>query len=256
MKKKILSMMLSIAVIFSFMPLFTVQADAFSTGSKTLLKTKTVTIKPGKTYKSPKFKMKKKMAVQVPITVTLPGKIKKSDYKYKLKYIMSVKNAKGKTKAKYTCPKTLMYDGLTGDIIYENWIYFYTGKVKKPGFSKGKYYITIKNPTKRTIKVKYSVNGYTKFATNADLKKSITLDYDDLNRYVGRIGPGLPVIKSMKSSDPDIELDWYINKSGKLYVSPWMVNNEEKEHNTTITVTLLSNKKFTFNVKVNPYIND
>ena len=34
MKKRIISLMLSIAVVFSCFPLFTLQADAFSTGAK------------------------------------------------------------------------------------------------------------------------------------------------------------------------------------------------------------------------------
>ena len=69
MKKRIISLMLSIAVVFSCFPLFTLQADAFSTGAKYLLKTRTVTIKPGKTYKSPKFRASSKMTFQVPVKI-------------------------------------------------------------------------------------------------------------------------------------------------------------------------------------------
>ena len=56
MKRKLICMILSIAVVVSIMPFFTFQADAFSTGSKTLIEKTTVTIKPGKSYKTPVFK--------------------------------------------------------------------------------------------------------------------------------------------------------------------------------------------------------
>lgn len=248
MKKKLLCMMLSIAVIFSFMPIFTIQADAFSTGAKTLIKTKTVTVKPGKTYKSPSFKLSKKMAIQIPLKIKPAGKIKDSDYEYKLKYTLSVKTAKGKTKASFKCPAQGICNVFTDKLLYEDWIYFYNNTISKPGFAKGKYYITFKNTTKRSIKVTYSVKGYTKFATAADLSKSITMDYDEFYVKAGRIGPGIPAIKSIKSSNKNVGVDWIISNDGKLTLLPYAKDNEE--YNTVVTVTLKTNKKFKIKLKL------
>ena len=138
-KRKILCLFLSLAVVVSCMPFFTLQADAFSTGSKTLLKTRTVTIKPGKTYKSPAFKMSKKMAIQVPVKMWPK---KETNYGFKLKYTMTLKTAKGKTKDSYKCPARGIYNVYTDELLYDNWIYFYN-KLSSPGFAKGKYYIKI-----------------------------------------------------------------------------------------------------------------
>jgi len=247
MKKKLLSFLLSIAVVFTFMPFFTIQADAFSTGSKTLLKTKTVTIKPGKTYTSPTFKLSKKMAVQVPVTVTLPGKIKDSDYEYLLKYTMTLRHSNGKKVASYKCPETYMYNFYDDAFIYEDWIHYYKKSISKPCFAKGKYYITIKNTTKRAIKVKYSVKGYTKYASTAELKKNLTADNDDIYVYAGKIGPGIPYIKSVKSSNSNVSVGWFISHDGKLYLYP--ENYTTKDCKTTVTVTL-ANKKTKYKIKL------
>ena len=248
MKKKMLSIMLSVAVVFSFMPFFTIQAEAFSTGAKTLVKTKTVTIKAGKTYKSPKFKLSKKMAVQVPIKITLPGKIKDSDYGISLKYKMSLKTAKGKTKDTYKCLGEGMYNPYTDTLLYENWVYFCSKSIAKPCYSKGKYYITIKNTTKRSIKVTYSVKGYTKIANSASLAEELTADYDEIRVKAGKIGPGIPAIESVESSNADVEVGWNISHKGTLYLYPDPMTSKDCE--TVVTVTL-KNKK---NNKVVKYI--
>ena len=236
--------MLSVAVIFSFMPLFTVQADAFSTGAKTFVKTRTVTIKPGKTYKTPVFKLSKKMALQVPVHITLAKKnLSDSDYNFKLSYKLSLKTSKGKTKDYYAVKKMGMYDVYSDNMVYDNWIYFFNKKVSKPGFAKGKYYFVFKNNSKKAIKVKYSVKGYTKFATEARFSTEEKIDSDTISQYVGRVGPGLPALKSVKSSNEDVEIDWAMTSDGKLYIFPY-VEDYYKDYQTTVTVTLLTNKKY------------
>ena len=248
-KIKILSIILSLAVVISCMPFFTLQADAFSTGSKILLKSRTVTIKPGKTYKSPKFKLSKKMAVQIPLKITPAGKIKDSDYEYRLKLNMSIKTAKGKTKASYKLPSTGIYNVYTDEIKYENWVYLYNKPMSNPGFAKGSYYITIKNPTKRSIKVNYSVKGYTKFATTASLKKELTADFDQVYVNAGRVGPGIPLIKSVTSSSDDIEVNWTITHDGRLILYPDSIITKDCE--SVITDTLKNkNKKYKIKLKV------
>lgn len=231
-KRKILCLFLSLAVVVSCMPFFTLQSDAFSTGSKTLLKTRTVTIKPGKTYKSPAFKMSKKMAIQVPVKMW-PKKV--TNYGFKLKYTMTLKNAKGKTKGYYKCPACGIYNVYTDQLLYDNWVYFYN-KLSSPGFAKGKYYITIKNTSKQTIKVKYSVRGYTKLATTGEMKKELVADYIDMELVAGKIGPGLPIIKSIESDNPNIKLVWTMSADGVLRIYPTNFSQDPQE--ATITVTL------------------
>ena len=53
MKRKVFSFLMVLMMTLSILPFGSIDADAFSTGAKTLIKTKTVTIKPGKTYKTP-----------------------------------------------------------------------------------------------------------------------------------------------------------------------------------------------------------
>ena len=242
--------MLSIAVIFSFMPMFTLQADAASNGSKSLAKTKTVTIQPGKTYKSPKFKIKKKMAVQVPIKITLAKKnLSDSDYNYTLSYNMALKTAKGKTKGSFKCKNEGIYNPYDDSMIYDNWIYM-PKKITKSKIKKGKYYLTIKNTSKKAIRVTYSVKGYTKIATKANLKKNITADNDVIYVNAGKIGPGMPIIKSVKSSNKKIKIGWTLSHDGKLRLYPDCANNGGK---TVVTVTLKkNNKKFKINLKIKP----
>ena len=245
MKKKILSIMLSIAVVFSFMPLFTFQADAASTGGKTLVKTKTVTIQPGKTYKSPKFKLSKKMALQVPIRVTANSKGDNSDFSFRLKYTMSVKTAKGKKKSTYK-ENTYMYNPYTDSLDYDNWICHYK-KGKKVGFAKGKYRITIKNTSTRAIKVKYSVRGYKKLATKAVLKSSVTMNGEEIDTYAGKIGPGIPLVKKVTSSNPRVKIGYVVSKDGvlKLYLDASVPN----DCSSTVTVKLMSGKTYKIKVK-------
>ena len=245
MKRKLLSIMLSIAVAFSFIPLFTFQADAASTGSKTLVKTKTVTLQPGKTYKSPKFKLSKEMVIQVPIKVTAESTGDDSDFSYKLKYTMNVKTANEKKKASYK-ENTYMYNPGTDSLNYDNSICFY-GKVKKPGFSKGKYRITIKNTSNRTIRVKYSVRGYKKLATKAVLKSSVTMNGEEIDTYAGKIGPGIPLVKKVTSSNPRVKIGWLVSKDGvlRLYLGASVPNDCE----STVTFTLMSGKKYKIKVK-------
>ena len=255
MKRKIICMFLSLAVLLSFSPLFTIQAEAFSTGSTRFIKTKTVTIKPGKTYKSPKFKLKKKMLIQVPIHVTT--KSNKSTIT-KGGYTMSVKNSKNKTVASFK--DSLVDIGGQDGFDYEDWIYFYN-KSKNPCFSKGKYSISIKNTSNKTIKVKYSIKGYTKYAGKAEFKKNMTVDYgSDTAKfeyfdamlpyiYVGRIGPGLPVIDKIKTVKGDVYADaMHLTHDGKLYL---YIDTNKNEAEGVLSIKLLNRKTpYKINVKV------
>ena len=256
MKKKILSLMLSIAVVFSFVPLFTVQADAASSnGATTLLKTKTVTIKPGKTYKSPKFKLTKKQALQAPIYVTLPNN--ETDEEYKLKFTLSFKNEKGKNLYTYKCPAQTIFSQIDGTTEYSDWIYCYDKSISKPGYAKGKYYITIKNTSKKTIKVKVSVKGYTKFATTASVKKSLTIDGDTIQVYAGKVGKGMPLIKSVKSSNKNVPIYYYVTYDGKIYLCPDPFRDNSKKRTTTVTITLKNGgKQYKIKVTDKPVVYD
>lgn len=246
MKKRIISLMLSVAVVFSCFPLFTLQADAFSTGAKYLLKTRTVTIKPGKTYKSPKFRASSKMTFQVPVKIRLGGKTNTGKY-YNLSYALTLKTSGGTKKATFKQDPIRYFDSVGSDIIYDDWVYFYKTKTN-PCFAKGRYYFTIKNTSKRTLKFKYCVKGYTKFATKAEFKKTITANADVNSIKAGNIGPGLPAIKSIKSSNDDVYFDWFISAGGVLRLYPDIYDNS-KDMKTTVTVTLMSGKKYT--IKIN-----
>ena len=250
MKKRILSLLLAIAVVFSAAPLFTVQADAFSTGAKTLVKTRTVTIKPGKTYKTPVFKLKKKMALQVPIKIRLAKKnLTDSDYNYTLSYNLTLKTSKGKTKDTFKVKNQGMYDPYTDDMEYVEWVYFnYKNSIKKPCYAKGKYYFTIKNTSKKAIKVTYSVKGYTKFATDASLSKSLTADCYDIRVKAGRVGPGIPLLKSVKSSNKEVGISWFMTHNGTLYLYPDATHMEDSD--TVVTVTLKTGKQYKIKLHV------
>ena len=232
MKKKILCLVLTFAVVFSFMPFFTLQADAFSTGKTIILKYRTVTIKPGKTYKSPVFRMNKRMAVMVPYSVKLKDS-KKPKYISKGSLKISLKTSKGKVK--YTS-----YQSLKGIKKYEtsdNWFYTFSS-IDDPGYPKGKYYVTFKNTSKRTISVKYSVRGYTDLATTAELPEAMTLK-TDLYQFVGKIGPGMPLVESVTCDNWIADLDWYVDKNGNLYIAPY---GDDHDVSADITVTLWKNK--------------
>lgn len=255
MKRKIVSLLLSLAIAVSFMPLFTVQADAFSTGSKTFIKTKTVTIKPGKTYNSPKFKLKKNMLIQVPMHVSTKSS---QDEVTKGGYTLYLKNSKKKVKAKFK--DSLVSLGGEDRIVYDDWIYFYKSKkISKPCFKKGKYSISIKNTTNATIKVKFSVKGYTKYASAGEFGKSKTIEYGNgkskfkyfggmfPHTYLGRVGPGLPVVSSIKSSNKNVYIgSIMITPDGKVYA---YIDTEEEKANTVISVKL-KNRKTPYKIKV------
>ena len=91
MKKNLISIILMFVVMISIAPFTTLHVDAASNGAKVLVKTRTVTIKPGKTYTSPTFKLSKKMALQVPIKITHKG-----SYEGSKGYKLSLKKAKSK----------------------------------------------------------------------------------------------------------------------------------------------------------------
>ena len=234
MKKRLICMILSVAVVLSFMPFFTIQAQAFDTGAKTLIKTRTVTIKPGKTYKTPYAKTSKNMTFQIPFEIWLsPGdKGTPKNYISKGGYIISLKNTKGKTLASFS--DSLKKVDKHKENWYSTWTYIYNKSIAKPCYSKGTYYFTIKNTTNRIIKVKYSVKGYTKVATTASLPKNKTME-DGRFQYLGRVGPGIPLLKSLTSSNKDIKIDWYVNANGIVYVYPRAL---EQDAETTLTATL------------------
>jgi len=250
MKKRILCMILSIAVVISFMPLFTLQAEAFDTGAKTLVKTRTVTIKPGKTYKTPYAKLSKGMAFQVPLEIWLSpnDKGKPKYYINKGGYVLTLKNAKGKTLTSFK--DSLKNVDQREEFWYNTWTYHYHKSIAKPCYGKGSYYFTIKNTTNRIIKVRYSIKGYRKFATSASLPKEKTMNAD-WYQYLGKVGPGIPLIKSVTSSNKDIDVDWYIKDNGVLYVYPYAL---EKDAETTLTVTLKNGgKKYKVKLLVKGY---
>ena len=236
--KKILHIVLTLALVLSIIPLATVTASA-GTGSKTLIKTKTVTIKPGGTYKTPKFKITKKMCFQVPLEIWLSPKDKSEDgYISKGGFKIFLKNSKGKTKEKN-------YQSLYGtdarqDNWFKDWFYYYAKSVAKPNYAKGKYYFVIKNTTKNTIKVKYTVKGYTEYASKASLKSKVTAKS---GKYVkaGTIGPGIPLIKKIDFTGDkgNVEEVWYhVEPNGKVSLMAYA-----EPCTFTVKLTLANRKK-------------
>ena len=169
--------MLSIALVISIMPFFTYQADAFSTGSKTLIEKTTVTIKPGKTYKTPSFKITEKMTFQVPVKIIPKDDVNSGSY------VLVLKNSKDKTQASF---KT----SLKNKDIYDDWTYFYLDSISKPCFAKGKYYFVIKNTTNCNLKVTYSVKAYKKIASTGEFPEEMTM-VQKLFQLLGKVGPGI-----------------------------------------------------------------
>ena len=238
MKRKIICMILSIAVVVSIMPFFTFQADAFSTGSKTLIEKTTVTIKPGKSYKTPVFKTSEKMTFQVPLKILPKDDVESGGY------VLVLKNSKDKTQASF---KTSLKKYKKEDI-YDDWTYFYLDSISKPCFAKGKYYFVIKNTTDCNIKVTYSVKAYKKVAATAEFPESATM-LQKIFQLLGKVGPGIPVVESVKIDNEKLSSDrWGITDEGDLYICP---SGEESDVEKIITVTL-KNKgtKYTVNLTV------
>jgi hypothetical protein len=243
--KRILHIILTLALVLSIIPLATVSASA-GTGAKTLIKTKTVTIKPGEKYKTPKFKISKKMCFQVPLEIWLSPEDKSGDdYISKGGFKIFLKTAKGKTKEKDY--QSLENIGSSKKDRYKDWYYYYAKSPAKPNYAKGKYYYVIQNTTKNTIKVKYSVKGYTEFASKASLKSKVKAKS---GKYVkaGSIGPGIPLIKKISitggNSSEFIEVWYHVDSNGKVslmaYADP-----------CTFTVNIkLANRKKPYKVKM------
>ena len=207
MKRKLICMILSIAVVVSIMPFFTFQADAFSTGSKTLIEKTTVTIKPGKTYKTPSFKITEKMTFQVPVKIIPKDDVNSGSY------VLVLKNSKDKTQASF---KT----SLKNKDIYDDWTYFYLDSISKPCFAKGKYYFVIKNTTNCNLKVTYSVKAYKKIASTGEFPEEMTM-VQKLFQLLGKVGPGIPVVESVKIDNITLSPDrWGITDDGDLYICP------------------------------------
>lgn len=233
MKRKFICMILSIAVVVSIMPFFTFQADAFSTGSKTLIEKTTVTIKPGKTYKTPSFKITEKMTFQVPVKIIPKDDVNSGSY------VLVLKNSKDKTQASF---KT----SLKNKDIYDDWTYFYLDSISKPCFAKGKYYFVIKNTTNCNLKVTYSVKAYKKIASTGEFPEEMTM-VQKLFQLLGKVGPGIPVVESVKIDNVTLSPDrWGITDDGDLYICPYGEENEDVEK--VITVTLKNKGK---NYKIN-----
>ena len=243
-KKRIVHLMLVFALVMSLIPLATITASA-GTGAKTLIKTKTVTIKPGETYKSPKFKLTKKMCFQVPIEAWLAPKDPSGDeYITKGGFKIFLKTSKGKVKDKGFY--SMKYMDAHQEYWYNDWHYYYAKSISKPNYAKGKYYFAIKNTTRNKIKFKYSVKGYTEYASKASLKSKVTAKS---GKYVkaGSIGPGIPLIKkiSFDGGGGKVEEVWYhVEPNGKVtlmaYADP-----------CTFTVKLkLANRKKPYKVKM------
>ena len=205
MKRKLICMILSIAVVVSIMPFFTFQADAFSTGSKTLIEKTTVTIKPGKTYKTPSFKITEKMTFQVPVKIIPKDDVNSGSY------VLVLKNNKDKTQASF---KT----SLKNKDIYDDWTYFYLDSISKPCFAKGKYYFVIKNTTNCNLKVTYSVKAYKKIASTGEFPEEMTM-VQKLFQLLGKVGPGIPIVESVKIDNVTLSPDrWGITDDGDLYI--------------------------------------
>lgn len=242
MKKKAFSILMILFMMFSILPFGSVKADAFSTGAKTLMKTKTVTIKPGKTYKSPSFKLNKKLCLQVPMEIWISSKDKKKAKTIKKGGIkISLYDSRGR---KFYSYKESLKDTGRKDDSYETWGYFYRNPVTKPGLAKGRYYLTIKNTTNRIIKFKYKVKGYKKFATKADLKEEITVGEDGYAN-VGRIGPGLPWFFDIEFDYNDIDIDWDVEEDGRLYIYPISGTGE-----TTMYIEMLGGREYEVDIVV------
>lgn len=236
MKRKIICMMLSIALVVSIMPFFTYQADAFSTGSKTLIEKTTVTIKPGKSYKTPIFKISEKMTFQVPVKIIPKDDVDSGSY------VLVLKNSKGKTQASF---KT----SLKNKEFYDDWTYFYLDSISKPCFAKGKYYFVIKNTTNCNLKVTYSVKAYKKIASTGEFPEAITM-VQNIFKLLGKVGPGIPVVESVKIDNVILPPDrWGITDAGDLYICPYGEEDEDVEKVITVT---LKNKgtKYKINLTV------
>lgn len=246
MKKKVLSIMLTLAILISFMPLATMNTHAASTGTTTLLKTKTVSIKPGKTYKTPKFSLSGDMAVVMSVESWLSPKDKNQKaFIKKGGYTATLKTAKGKSEGKV---KGSLKGIRERDGWWHNaWYYWYDddGGFSNPGLNKGKYYFAIKNTTSRIIKFKYSVKGYTEFASNADFPTDVTLDGGWVT--VGKIGPGIPLIEKISISDPDLWFEWSCPANGVLEMA---VDTEFVGQKTATLEVKLKNRDEPYKVKL------
>ena len=131
------------------------------------------------------------MCFQVPIEAWLAPKDPSGDeYITKGGFKIFLKTSKGKVKDKGFY--SMKYMDAHQEYWYNDWHYYYAKSISKPNYAKGKYYFAIKNTTRNKIKFKYSVKGYTEYASKASLKSKVTAKS---GKYVkaGSIGPGIPL---------------------------------------------------------------
>lgn len=247
LSKRFINIALVIAIALAFIPFFATGVHATETGAKVVVKTKTVNIKPGKTYKTPIFRLSTKRIPMVPIEIGLSPKDKgKSEWIKKGGYKLSIMSKAGKNMGSYS--HSLKYVGF-GDECYYSWIYYYYKSLKKPVYPKGKYYFAIKNTTNRIIRVKYSVRAYKEFAKTAELDSNIEMEEEE-SRVIGWVGPGVPLIESMRLEDHEniYNVYWSINEDGYLSIVP------EGTGSTTVYLKLRGAKEeIPFNLTVTGY---
>lgn len=253
MKKRALSLLLVLSVAISLIPFAAINASAASSDAKTLLKTKTVSIKPGKTYKTPKFNLSGDLALQVPLEAWLSSKDKKKPgYIKKGGFTLTLYKGKGK-KIGNGLKASLKRVDKKEDWWYSNWFYWYdddeNNPYSNPGVKKGKYYYTIKNTTNRIIKVKYSVRGFTEIASTADFPSEMNIEsgyWTDL----GKIGPGMPLLEKISFTDTDIKVDtWDCSANGEVSIVAYGEFYGTK--NTTLEIKLRNREEpYVINVAV------
>ena len=268
--KKVLPLLLMIAMMLTAIPFITAEASAAtSDDSVTLVNTKTVTIKPGKTHKTPKFTTTEELAYFIPLDVKLAPKDKKKPKGYIKKGSLKITLKNAKKKSLETATQSLT--GVDKGVEYwiDNWWCFYH-EMEQPGFATGKYWFEFKNTTSRTIKVKYSIDGYREMASTATFPAAITLDeekdFDDTPnvwayKIEGKIGPGIPLVESVDLLDNDdyvMDIDgWFVKQDGTLYVRLYA---EERAPVTATLSVKLANRAEPYKIKTTltpiPYDDD
>jgi hypothetical protein len=198
--------------------------------STTLIKSKSITLKPGKSY-TVKFTTKQKLALGVSYELTPAKKVSSGGLR------VTLKNNKGwKPKAEF-----LSLKGAAKGEEFNGWVISGTTPVKA-----GKYTCTFKNTTKVNLKIKFNVKGYTKVASSFAFSKNPKIKSGNWGR-IGTIKSAktaLPYLRSVVARDKKIITDLFYDLDGKLYAKG------TKPGKTVVTVTTGKGKKIKTNVTV------
>lgn len=183
-----------------------------------------------KSYYSFNFKITNRMIVVMPVSI----KIYSGNEVFSGGVRITLKNANGKVYQN----DSVNLKTLESDEVYENWFYNDDEVLLPPG----EYTYTIKNTSDCDLSVDFNVIGFSKKATSASMKSSVTVKSGDWVK-IGKITEGTPVATVTYTKNGIIN-SYSIESDGSIYVLT------DKKGTINVTTKLSGGKKYTTKVNV------